>query len=54
MDNELYHHGIKGQKWGVIRTKAQLGYPTTKKKTTRERVKLIDARSRAKAKKIIK
>lgn len=54
MDNELYHHGIKGQKWGVIRTKAQLGYPTTKKKTTRERVKSIDARSRAKAKKIIK
>ncbi len=23
--NELYHHGIKGQKWGVRRTPAQLG-----------------------------
>lgn len=23
---ELYHHGIKGQKWGIRRTKAQLGY----------------------------
>lgn len=37
MDDELYHHGVKGQKWGVRRTKAQLGYKTTssaKKKTT--------------------
>lgn len=24
-DYELYHHGIKGQKWGVRRTAAQLG-----------------------------
>lgn len=55
MDNELYHHGVKGMKWGVIRTKAQLGYPTTtKKKTTKERVKSINERSRAKAKKIIR
>lgn len=23
---ELYHHGIKGQKWGVRRTAAQLGH----------------------------
>lgn len=23
---ELYHHGIKGQKWGIIRTAAQLGH----------------------------
>ena len=23
---ELYHHGIKGQKWGVRRTSAQLGH----------------------------
>lgn len=33
MDDELYHHGIKGQKWGVRRTPAQLGHTTgTKKK----------------------
>ena len=30
--SELYHHGIKGMKWGIRRTKAQLGHDTTKKK----------------------
>ena len=29
-DYELYHHGIKGQKWGVRRTAAQLGHRTVK------------------------
>ncbi len=28
---ELYHHGIKGQRWGVRRTDAQLGHPQKKK-----------------------
>ena len=34
--NEYYlmHHGVKGQKWGVRRTPAQLGH-----KTLRERAK---------------
>lgn len=27
-DKELYHHGIKGMKWGVRRTPAQLGHDT--------------------------
>lgn len=28
MEYELYHHGIKGMKWGVRRTKKQLGHDT--------------------------
>lgn len=31
-NNSLYHHGVKGQKWGVIRTPAQLGHKTGSKK----------------------
>lgn len=34
MDKELYHHGVKGQKWGVRRTPAQLGHTTSKKRKT--------------------
>lgn len=29
-DYELYHHGVKGQKWGVRRTAAQLGHRVAK------------------------
>ena len=29
-NNELYHHGIKGMKWGIRRYDAQLGHPTGK------------------------
>lgn len=29
---ELYHHGIKGQRWGVRRTQKQLGHDRTKSK----------------------
>lgn len=35
-NNELQHHGVKGMKWGVRRTPAQLGHPTaTKKRKTK-------------------
>ena len=30
MDNEMTHHGIKGMKWGVRRTPAQLGHLSKK------------------------
>lgn len=29
VNNELYHHGVKGMRWGVRRTPAQLGHRTS-------------------------
>ena len=36
MNNELTHHGVKGQKWGVRRTPAQLGHRGKKSKDPEE------------------
>lgn len=43
MENqELYHHGVKGQKWGVRRTPTQLGHrpSNTRKKPTIDMAKI--------------
>ncbi len=36
-DNELYHHGIKGMKWGVRRTPEQLGHKKIRFRDRRRR-----------------
>lgn len=54
-EDELYHYGVKGQKWGVRRTKAQLGYKTTssKKKKANSFIKsYVNKRKTAKKKKV--
>ena len=49
-NNELQHHGIKGQKWGIRRTPAQLGHRTaTKKIRTVSRFAEIKKKREAKA-----
>ncbi len=36
MDPILRHHGIKGQKWGIRRSDAQLGHKGPKPKTVKD------------------
>ena len=53
MNDYLYHHGIKGMKWGVRRTPAQLGHDV--KKTTKKVAGFIrDSYSKHKTKKASK
>lgn len=51
VDLVLAHHGIKGQKWGVRRTKAQLGYKTNGKKHKKTTKQMT---STARGKKVVK
>lgn len=46
---ELYHHGVKGMKWGVRRTKAQLGHKVSKfAKKTKKSISNAIEKKRAK------
>jgi hypothetical protein len=38
--DEIRHHGIKGQKWGVRRTPEQLGHPRSNKRRKKNRKKI--------------
>lgn len=38
-DAELLHHGVKGQKWGIRRSRGSVALRSTKSKPTRARVK---------------
>lgn len=45
-NNELYHHGIKGMRWGVRRTRAQLGYSSSPRKTKTQAQKVSSKQQR--------
>lgn len=47
--NELQHHGIKGMKWGVRRTRAQLGYSSSPRKTEKQTQKVSSKQQRKEA-----
>lgn len=50
----LEHHGIKGMKWGVRRTKAQLGYKVGFRKKKKKSVESKDTKSENQNKKTSK
>lgn len=49
MEYELYHHGIKGMKWGIRRTPAQLGHYFKKRKIAKKRKAALEKARQTKA-----
>ena len=49
LSDELYHHGVKGQKWGVRRTPEQLGHPKLTR-TEKKAAKLRDKNAKKREK----
>ena len=49
MEYELYHHGIKGMKWGIRRTPAQLGHYIKKRKIAKKRKAALEKARQTKA-----
>lgn len=41
MNDELYHHGILGMRWGIRRTKSQLGYKTGNGKKDKVTIQML-------------
>lgn len=48
-NHELCHHGIKGMKWGVRRTAAQLGHKVKQHRTKKKRTAALEKARAAKA-----
>lgn len=47
MKYELYHHGVQGQKWGIRRTDAQLGYRVGENKKQSDTNRYFDETKKA-------
>lgn len=42
MENAIYHYGVKGMRWGIRRTPAQLGHPKAIVSRKQDRHPLLD------------
>ena len=50
-NNQLYHHGIKGMKWGIRSTAAQLGHQINQRRTAKKRAAALEKARKARQEK---